>query len=238
MAAGFETVATTELKGTVDPVTEFDRAAEATVRSVLATRRPDDGILGEEEGGDDWRSGRVWIVDPLDGTVNFVHHIPQVSVSVALWEDGRPQVGVVHDAIRNEVFSARRGFGAHLDGAPIRVSPVDDTVRSLVVTGFPYDRRERAGELAEILGRVLAEVQGIRRLGSSALDLCWVAAGRFEAYWEYRLHPWDTAAGQLIVEEAGGRVTDLDGTPYRPGAPGLLASNDRIHQRLLEVIAG
>lgn len=233
---GFTTATETIFKGEVDPVTEFDRAAETSVRDLLATERPDDAILGEEEGGGKWDAGRVWIVDPLDGTVNFVHRIPQVAVSVGLWEDGRPVVGVVHDAIRGEVFAAAAGAGATLDGRPVAVSDVADTGRALVATGFPYDRRTRATELLEVVARVLTEVQDIRRIGSAALDLCWVAAGRFDAYWEYGLRPWDTAAGQLIVTEAGGRISDLSGVDYNPDAVAILASNGLIHDRLRTVI--
>jgi myo-inositol-1(or 4)-monophosphatase len=233
---GFATDVPAEFKGSVDPVTEIDRAAEDAIRRLLADARPADSILGEEGGGDGWRIGRVWIVDPLDGTVNFIHRLPQVSVSVALWEDGQPVVGVVQDAIRDEVFAAAAGEGATVDGRPLEVSSVNEIGGALVATGFPYDRRERASELVEVLGRVLSRVQGIRRIGSAALDLCYVAAGRFDAYWEYRLQPWDTAAGQLIVTEAGGTVTDLTGAEYRPDSPGLLASNGAVHDELRSVI--
>ena len=223
-------------KGDVNPVTETDRAAETAIRELLDAARPSDLILGEEEGGADWRTGRVWVLDPLDGTVNFIHRVPHVAVSVALWEDGRPVVGVVHDTSRGEVFAATRGGGATLGGHPIRVTETTDLSSGLVATGFPYDRRARADELSATVGRVLKEVQGIRRFGSAALDLCWVAAGRYDAYWEYRLQPWDTAAGELIVTEAGGRVTDLAGSPYRPDAAGILASNGKLHDRLRTVI--
>ena len=233
---GFTSDVAAEFKGSVDPVTKTDRAAEAAIRHLLANERPADAILGEEGGGEGWHTGRVWIVDPLDGTVNFIHRLAQVSVSVALWEDGRPVVGVVHDAIRDEVFAAAAGEGATVDGRSISVSRLGDIGGALVATGFPYDRRERASELVETLGRVLSRVQGIRRIGSAALDLCYVGAGRFDAYWEYRLQPWDTAAGQLIVTEAGGTVTDLTGLEYRPDAPGLLASNGIVHAELLSVI--
>ena len=233
---GFRSATETHFKGEVDPVTRFDRAAETAIRELLEVEVPADQVLGEEEGGTGWDRGRVWIVDPLDGTVNFIHGIPQVSVSVALWEGGRPVVGVVRDVIGGEVFSAQSGRGAWLDGRRIAVSDVSDVGAALVATGFPYDRRERAGELAEVLGRVLAAVQGIRRFGSAALDLAWVAAGRFDAYWEYRLAPWDTAAGQLLVEEAGGRVSDLAGQRYLPDAPALLATNGDLHDRLRSVI--
>lgn len=238
VADGFRAAAATTYKtSAVDPVTEFDRAAEDAIRSLLAEHRPEDHILGEEGGGSGWQEGRVWIVDPLDGTVNFVHGVPQVAVSVALWDGGRPMVGVVRDAIGGEVFSAAVGQGAWLDSEPIRVSQTTDMVRALVGTGFPYDRRERAAELVEVMGRVLAEAQGIRRIGSAALDLCWVAAGRFDAYWEYRLKPWDTAAGELIVTEAGGTVTGLGGEQYVPDGPGILATNGHLHSRMLEVLA-
>ncbi|HSJ29389.1 MAG TPA: inositol monophosphatase family protein [Acidimicrobiia bacterium] len=241
VASGFEGVTSTEFKGSVDPVTAVDRAAETAIRSLLATHRPDDAILGEEEGGARWEADRVWIVDPLDGTVNFVHGIPHVAVSVALWDRGRPLVGVVHDVLRDEVFAASAGGGATIgSGEPgtrrLQVSTTAGLTRALVATGFPYDRQEHAGELGATVGRVLARVQGIRRMGSAALDLCWVAAGRYEAYWEYRLQPWDTAAGQLVVEEAGGRVSDLAGRPYRPDATAVLASNGHVHDDLARIL--
>ncbi|MDX1447479.1 MAG: inositol monophosphatase family protein [Acidimicrobiia bacterium] len=238
VSRGFRQTTTHSLKSTaVDPVTEFDQAAETAIREFLADRVPDDAILGEEEGGAGWQTGRVWIIDPLDGTINFLHGVPHVAVSVALWVDGVPRVAVVRDVIGGEVFSAVAGRGARVDEESVRVSSTSDPVAALVATGFPYDRRERAGELATVLGKVLAEVQGIRRLGSAALDLCWVAAGRFDAYWEYQLQPWDTAAGQLIVAEAGGLVTDLAGSPYVPDAPGIVASNGRLHATLLEILS-
>lgn len=239
VAAGFTADIRPEYKGAVDPVTAVDREAEDTIRLLLGSERPADAVLAEERGGAAWdHPGRVWIIDPLDGTVNFIHRLPHVAVSVALWEDGQPRVGVVHDALAGEVFAATAGGGATASGQPIRVSTVSETERALVATGFPYDRRERAAELAAVVGRVLAEVQGIRRVGSAALDLCHVAAGRYDAYWEYRLQPWDSAAGQLIVTEAGGRITDLAGQTHRPDSPSLLASNGLIHDRLRAVIGG
>jgi myo-inositol-1(or 4)-monophosphatase len=241
VASGFGGVTDTEFKGSVDPVTAVDRAAETAIRSLLAVHRPDDSVLGEEEGGARWDGDRVWILDPLDGTVNFVHGVPHVAVSVALWDGGRPLVGVVHDVIRDEVFAASAGGGATVGSGepgdrPLRVSTAASAAQALVATGFPYDRQERAGELAATLGRVLARVQGVRRLGSAALDLCWVAAGRYDAYWEDRLQPWDTAAGQLIVEEAGGRVSDLADEPYRPDAPAILASNGYVHDEMARIL--
>lgn len=227
-----------EMKGVVDPVTEADRAAEDAVREALTSARPDDLILGEERGGAAWDRGRVWIVDPLDGTVNFVHRVPHVGVSVALVVEGVAEVGVVHDVVRDEVYAARRQAGATLDGVAMTVSGVSDVGQALVGTGFPYDRRRHAAALAEVVGRVLGAAQGIRRMGSAALDLCYVASGRLDAYWETRLAPWDAAAGTLIVTEAGGRVTDLTGTPHRLDAPGVLASNGLVHDAMLEIVAG
>lgn len=236
VAAGFGRTAQITLKGAVNPVTEVDHASEEAVRSVLADLRPGDGVLGEEGGGAGWDQGRVWIVDPLDGTINFVHGLPHVSTSVGLWEVGRPLVGVVIDVTRGETFTAAAGQGAFLDGAPISVSDQTEFRRGLIVTGFPYDRNERAAVYAAVMARVLAEAQGIRRTGSAALDLCWVAAGRFEGYWESGLAPWDAAAGSLIVSEAGGRVTGFGGVGFRLDSTGLVATNGRLHDRLVGLV--
>lgn len=173
---GFFQPLTTEMKSAVDPVTQIDRDAETAVRSVIGSHFPDDGILGEEEGGGDWRHGRVWIVDPLDGTVNYVHRLPQVAVSVALWDDGEPMVGVIIDVARNDEFVAVRGEGATLNGEPIHVSETATLSDSLVSTGFPYDRREHAGAYLRVVEEVMLNSQGTRRLGAAALDLAWLAA--------------------------------------------------------------
>lgn len=227
----------TEWKGEVDPVTAVDRAAEAAILAIIRAHRPDDRILAEESGGDDWNKGRVWIVDPVDGTVNFVHAFPQVATSVGLRHDGHGVVGVVESAINHEVFSAAAGAGASLNGRPIEVSRIDEPARALVGTGFAYDRQQRAKEMTDTLAGVLTRFQGIRRVGSAALDLCWVAAGRMDAYWEYGVRPWDTAAGALIVEEAGGRTSNFTGTGYPLDDPGIVASNGLVHDALLETIS-
>ena len=226
-----------EWKGAVDPVTAVDRAAEEVILDIIRTHRPDDRILAEESGGDAWDQGRVWIVDPLDGTVNFVHGLPQVATSVGLREDGDGVVGVVVSAVNGETFSAVRGRGATLDGVPITVSNEHQPARSLIGTGFAYDRQSRAQAMTDVLARVLTEFQGIRRVGSAALDLCWVAAGRLDAYWEYGVRPWDTAAGALIVAEAGGRVTGFTNEAYPLDEPGIVASNGRIHDALIRAIS-
>ena len=227
-----------DFKGTVNPVTEVDRAAEEAIRSGLAAHRPDDAVLAEEGGGSAWDRGRVWIVDPLDGTVNFLHGIPQVAVSVALWDDGVARVGAVLDVFRDEMFSASSGEGAALDGVRIAVSHTDDLEDSLIATGFPYDRQERADVYAAVLSRVLGRARGIRRIGSAALDLCWVACGRFDGFWEFGLAPWDTAAAALILSEAGGRHSTADGGDWRPDAWDLVASNGRIHDVLAAAVRG
>lgn len=224
------------MKGAVDPVTMVDDDAERAIFEVLARMCPGEDVLGEESGGADWDSERVWIVDPLDGTVNFVHGMPHVAVSVAVWASRMPLAGVVIDVIQNEEFTAAKGEGAHLNGETISVSTQLLLTDSLLVTGFPYDRQERAGDYADTLGAVLAQVQGIRRLGSAALDFSWVACGRFDGYWEYGLGPWDAAAGMLMVEEAGGRVTDHAGERYDLGSGTVAATNGHIHDRLTEIV--
>ena len=217
----------TEFKGVVDPVTETDREAEAAILSVLSRLRPSDEVLAEETGGSRDLAGRHWIVDPLDGTVNFVNGIPQVAVAVGLYEDGAPRAGVVVDVVRDEVFAAEIGAGATLNGQPIAVSD-RALADGIVATGFPYDRRQRGPQYAGIVGRVLEHVRGIRRFRSAALDLSWVACGRLDGYWEFGLGPWDIGAAMVIVLEAGGVVTDHEGNPsgvfdplYIAGGPGL-----------------
>lgn len=235
--SAFGSATEVRLKGDVDPVTAVDEAAERAIVAHLTEYRPDDLVLGEEAGGAAWDTGRVWVVDPLDGTINFLHSIPHVAVSVALWSDGRPAAGVVVDVMRSEVFSAAAGEGARLDGRPARVSSHGGMTGSVVATGFPYDRRSHAGSYSTALGAVLAEAQGVRRFGSAALDLAWVACGRYDAYWEYGLAPWDSAAGGLLVSEAGGRVTDHRSEPHRLDAPAIVASNGHIHDELARLVA-
>lgn len=238
---GFFEQLDTEMKSEVDPVTQVDRDAEDAVRAVIASHFPDDSILGEEWGGGDWRTGRVWIVDPLDGTVNFVHRLPQVAVSVALWDGGRPLVGVIIDVARNDEFVAIAGEGATLNGEPIHVSETDTLDRSLVSTGFPYDRRQHAGAYLKVVEEVMLASQGTRRLGAAALDLAWLAAGRYDAYWEHGgpqgIKPWDVAAGILLVTEAGGTYTDESGEVNRLDAMAHVASNGKVHEELRTIVA-
>ena len=231
----FGTPHAAEYKRKFDPVTIVDRAAEAAIVNVISTEKPNDGILAEEGGGIA-HEGRYWIIDPLDGTVNFVHAIPQVAVSVALWEGTQPILGVVIDVLRNEVFAAQTGSGATLNGQRITVSDRSDLSKCIVGTGFPYDHDIHAEALSRVLGEVLREVNGLRRFGSAALDLAWVAAGRFDAYWELGIAPWDGAAGIILVTEAGGCVTDPWGTPSDPFKPLVVASNGVIHEDIRPLI--
>lgn len=234
---GFGAATGLTYKGRFDPVTETDEVSERAVLDVIAQHRPDDSILAEESGGSD-ATGRRWIVDPLDGTVNFVHGIPQVATSVALYDDDHPLAGVIHDPLRDEVFSAADGGGAHLNGTPITVSVAGSLEGAVVATGFPYDHGQYAEGYARTVGAVLRHVNGVRRFGSAALDLAWVACGRYEAYWELRLAPWDQAAGILLVREAGGRVTDPSGRDSIPSTPMVVASNSTVHNELCDIITG
>lgn len=239
--AGFFQPLETELKGEVDPVTQVDRESEEAIRAVIATHFPTDAILGEEGGGADWRSDRVWIVDPLDGTVNYVHRVPQVAVSVALWEAGRPVVGVIIDVARNDEFSSVTGEGATMNNSPIHVSETPILENSLVVTGFPYDRREQARAYLHVVEAVMVRTRGTRRLGAAALDLAWVACGRFDAYWEHGgdagIKPWDMAAGALLVTEAGGQFTNHRGETNTLEAEAFVASNGKVHEDLRLIVA-
>lgn len=238
---GFFQQLDTEMKSAVDPVTQVDRQAEEAIRAIIASHFPEDRVLGEEGGGDDWRTGRIWIVDPLDGTVNFLHRLPQVAVSVALWDRGAPLVGVIIDVARNDEYVAVAGQGATRNGDPIRVSETATLDESLVCTGFPYDRREHAAAYLRVVEEVMLNSQGTRRLGAAALDLAWVAAGLYDAYWEHGgthgIKPWDVAAGMLLITEAGGTYTDESGESHRLGARAHVASNGKVHEELRLIVA-
>ncbi len=232
---GFGSHQTTEQKGRLDPVTEIDRASEKAIVDMITVHRPEDGLLGEE-GSSRASSGRRWIVDPLDGTVNFIHGIPHVGVSVALYDGDTALVGVVHDPMRNDVFAGALGEGATCNGGPIHVSDTRELHRSVVVTGFPYDHDRYASAYGTVVGDVLKHVNGVRRLGSAALDFAWTAAGRFDGYWEYSLGPWDMAAGALLVTEAGGTITDARGGKFGPDSPHFVAANPHRHAYLRAIV--
>lgn len=230
-----------EFKGDANPVTATDRLAEERILSVIRDHCPDDHVLAEESSEVDTTraasdEARIWLVDPLDGTVNFIHAVPHIAVSVALWADGQPAAGVIVDVVHGEEFTARSGGGAYSGGDPISVSPQSDLSQSLVATGFAYDRNVHGMAYAENMGEVLTRTQGVRRFGSAALDFAWVACGRFEGFWEFGLKPWDTAAGVLLVSQAGGRVSSHLGADYRLGDPGLVVSNGVIHDDLVRAV--
>lgn len=222
-------------KGRIDLVTEMDVASETCIVDHLLKRFPDHEVLAEEQGKHGQSSPFKWIIDPLDGTTNYAHGFPCFAVSIALEVQGEVQVGVVYDPNQEETFLARRGQGAELNGKPIRVSREARLVDSLVATGFSY-RQEKMAENLKHFGRISLEVRAVRRIGSAALDLCYVACGRFDGYWELTLHPWDVAAGKLLVEEAGGRVTRLDGSPASIYGEEFLATNGRIHEAMSRIL--
>jgi myo-inositol-1(or 4)-monophosphatase len=213
-----------------DLVTDADRDAERVISELLRVERPDDGVLGEEGDARAGSSGRRWVVDPLDGTVNFVYGIPAWAVSVAVEDGDGVLAGVVHDPVRAETFSAARGRGAALDGVPIRVREPEGLSKAMVATGFSYAAELRTRQ-AETLMRVLPAVRDVRRMGAAALDLSWVAAGRFDGYYERGLNAWDWAAGSLLVLEAGGELAQLEGEPA-----GLVATAPGLLEGLLELV--
>ncbi len=225
-------------KGTIDLVTEIDLECERMCRAVIGERFPDHAILAEEFGGAEaGGSSRFrWIFDPLDGTTNFAHGLPIYCSSLGLEIDGERAVAAIYDPSRKELFTAERGQGAYLNGEALRVSGSAALLESMLVTGFPYDMHKQTGDLVELFGTFLGRARAVRRLGSAALDLCYVAAGRFDAFWEQHLKPWDVAAGALIVEEAGGRVTGMGGEPFDPAAAHLIASNNLIHEEIVALI--
>jgi myo-inositol-1(or 4)-monophosphatase len=224
-------------KGAIDLVTEIDVAVERMFRAMIRERFPGHRVLAEELGGGEEPASRFcWIFDPLDGTTNFAHGLPIFCASLALEVDGRIEVAAVYDPTRKELFTAERGEGARLNGAPMRVSGAAELINSLLCTGFPYDVHGSLDEIVGLFGDFVARARAVRRLGSAAIDLCYVAAGRLDGFWEQRLQPWDIAAGALLVEEAGGRVTRFDGSPFDVRAGQMLASNGRIHDLMIDTI--
>ena len=234
-ASGFRV----DKKGEIDLVTEIDLDCERMCRAVLAERFPEHDILAEELSSGPGEAARAryrWVFDPLDGTTNYAHGLPIFCSSLALELDGEPIVGAIYDPSRAELFTAERGQGAFLNGIPLKTSATDALLDALLVTGFPYDMHVRGPELVERFALFLSKARAVRRLGSAALDLCYVAAGRFEGFWEQHLKPWDVAAGALVVTEAGGRITGMDGAAFEAQAGHLVASNGLVHDAMLEVI--
>jgi len=226
-------------KGQIDLVTEVDVAIERRFRSLIAERFPDHSILGEELGGSqDVPDGPCWVFDPIDGTTNFAHGVPIFCSSLAFEVAGTAEIAAVYDPTRRELFTAERGGGAFLNGRPIAVSSAPALLESMLVTGFPYDVHTRVDEIVGLFSAFVARARAVRRLGSAAIDLCYVAAGRMDGFWERDLHPWDIAGGALIVSEAGGSVTNLTGGPFTSRGRDVVASNGLIHAAMLDVIRG
>jgi myo-inositol-1(or 4)-monophosphatase len=224
-------------KGIIDLVTEVDRRSEAFLIGEIRQRFPQDGIVAEESGSLAGRACCCWYIDPLDGTVNYAHGVPAYCVSLAYAEDGVVRLGAIYDPVHDELFSAESGRGAMLNGQPLRVSAAQDLDQSLLVTGFPYDIRSNPNNNLDQYARFALCSQGVRRLGSAALDLCYVAAGRFDGFWELSLNPWDLAAGGLIASQAGAQVTTVAGGPdYLRPPCSILAANPKIHAQMLHVL--
>ncbi len=235
--AGFGTDFRVDKKGAIDLVTEVDVSVERMFRAMVAERFPDHVVLAEELGASGpTTGGHCWIFDPLDGTTNYAHGLPVFASSLALEIDGVVTVGAIYDPTRRELFSATLGGGAYLNGVPMRVSSVRTLVDAMLVTGFPYTIHQSHDALVSLFSAFLTKAQAVRRLGSAALDLCYVAAGRMDGFWEQHLKPWDMAAGALILTEAGGAITALDGSEFDARRGQLMASNGLLHPALLDVV--
>jgi myo-inositol-1(or 4)-monophosphatase len=225
-------------KGVIDLVTNIDVEIERQFRATIAERFPGHVVLGEEleEAGVEKAPEYCWVFDPIDGTTNYAHGLPIFCCSLALEIKGTAVVAAVFDPSREELFTAERGRGAWLNGAPLRVSASGAVIDSLLVTGFHYGVHRDPAELMGLFSKFITTARAVRRLGSAALDLCYVAAGRFDGFWEQKLHPWDVAGGALIVEEAGGRVTATDGGPFQSRCGSVLATNGHVHDEMLTTI--
>ena len=224
-----------ELKGRANLVTAADKESEALVIRRIRERYPNHAILAEESGASGAGEGK-WIIDPVCGSLNFVQGIPYFGVSVALRAEGNVCVGVVYDPCRDEMFSGARGLGSFVNGNRLRVSDVSKVGNALLLTGFPYGVREKVRLAMTHFEAFVIESQAVRRGGSAALDLCYTAMGRCDGFWELDLHPWDTAAGRVILEEAGGRVTDYKGNPFSVYMREIVASNGKIHGEMMGIL--
>jgi myo-inositol-1(or 4)-monophosphatase len=226
-----------EFKGHANLVTIADKKSEELIIGGILNRYPTHSILAEESGATQPGAAVQWIIDPLDGTTNFAHGYPFYCVSIGVEENGEAVCGVVYDPVRDELFSAARGHGAYCNGDRLKVSEVESLSRALLITGFPYSFRDRLDTVMHQFREFMVSSQAVRRGGAAALDLCYVAAGRLDGFWELYLQPWDTAAGRIIVEEAGGRITDFKGGPFFTNLKEILASNGTIHEEMLAVLA-
>ena len=217
-------------------VTEIDKASEKVITDFIKKKYPSHSILAEEGSGEQKDSEYLWVIDPLDGTTNFAHGLPIFSVSIGLQKNGETIAGVVYDVMRNIIFSAELGSGVEADSEKLTVSNEDNLAHSMLVTGFPYNKKENPDKLFERFIALTKTARGVRRLGSAAIDFCYLASGVFDGFWEVHLHPWDICAGKLIVEEAGGLVTDFHGNKTNIYTKRILSTNGKIHKQLIEVM--
>jgi myo-inositol-1(or 4)-monophosphatase len=232
----FGKIRSIEYKGEINIVTEADKRAEEVIIAIIKNNYPDHRILAEETGDSGQRSSYKWIIDPLDGTTNYAHGYPCFCVSIAIECEGEILYGAIYDPMREELFTAEKGGGAHLNEKAIKVSSAQDLNRSLLCTGFPYDVREDIDNNIIPFRNFLLKSQAVRRDGSAALDLCYIAAGRFDGFWERKLHPWDVAAGSLLVTEAGGTLSAFKGEKFSIYATEIVASNGKIHPQMVEIL--
>ena len=224
-----------EFKGDVDLVTKVDRLSEEAIVSIIRNAYPEHRILAEEGTNQEGASKYRWIIDPLDGTTNYAHSFPCFAVSIGLEISGNMGAGVVYDPVRDECFTAMEGGGAYLNGSAIHISKVDNLDRALLATGFPYDRREHPDDYLALFRKFMTKAQEIRRPGSASIDLCYLASGRIDGFWESKLKPWDVAAASAIVVEAGGQISDFKGNKFSIFGNETLASNGRIHDEMVKV---
>jgi myo-inositol-1(or 4)-monophosphatase len=224
-----------EHKGRIDLVTHADKTSQEMIIKTIEKKFPNHAIIAEEGYDKRGKEGFAWYIDPIDGTTNFVHGVPMFCVSIALYKEAVPLIGVCYNPATQEIFHAEKGKGSFLNGKRIQVSATGNLIDALVATGFPY-KRENMKKIINCFFNVLSRVQGIRRFGSAALDLCCVACGRFDAFWEMELKPWDMAAGVLILEEAGGRITGMEGTGFDLNSGNIAASNKIIHNNFLQLL--
>jgi len=228
-----------EKKGSIDLVTQIDRDVETMFRALIAERFPDHSVLAEEfeaRGDRQRQTEYTWVFDPVDGTTNYAHGLPIFCCAASLEHHGRPIAAAIYDPSRQELFTAEKGSGAWLNGAPMRVSAAGTLIDSLLCTGFPYNLKTEADYLVGLFADFLGAARAVRRLGSAAIDLAYVACGRFDGFWEVRLNPWDISAGALLIEEAGGQVSTLDGGPFDSRLGEIIASNGRVHAQMVDVI--
>ncbi len=235
---GFNRRLRIDYKGRINPVTEYDLKSERYIVSQISTRFPDHDILAEEGSDAEKQSLFRWVIDPLDGTVNYAHGFPVYCISIALECDGHIVAGVVYDPERDELFSAATGMGARLNEQRIRVSDQKVLQQALLATGFAYNIGTAKRTNLGLFARMAKKAQGVRRAGSAAIDLSWLACGRLDGFWEFYLHPWDTAAAKLIVEEAGGAVSRISGKSYSIFAPDILATNGHLHETMMSALLG